>query len=245
MKISFFEYIFLIITGLVIFLYALACIRSPNLNSYIKKYNSSLNWVGIKELYKDANNGDLIFMCGNTRGERICRWCTNSMYSHVGILFREKHPETNENLLYIWDSDLGQKTKDGPRVQLLKDKLKEYHGYPYLMWRKLYGERPKTNDILSVIKEYSHQEFDHRIFSWWVSDSFLYRFVKDDNKSFCSELTALTLQHKSINILDNKKVPAWYSPGSFEKDEIFGLKPGYEYGTRMFVEFKNYDKSKI
>jgi hypothetical protein len=49
------------------------------------------------------------------------------------MLFCEIHPISKKNVAYIWEADLGQKTKDGPRVIKLKDKLKLYRGYPYLM----------------------------------------------------------------------------------------------------------------
>lgn len=213
--------------------------RAPDLRKYVENMNNDLNWTSEEELFENADNGDLILMSGNTRGERTCRWCTGSMCSHVAMLFREKHPETGEDILYVWDSDLGQKTKEGPRVLRLDDKLKRYHGYPYLIWRKLKGPRPSTENILRVVQDYADYEFDEKILSWWTSSGFLsplYGLVKHENKVFCSELIAATMQHEAIEMMDKSKKAAWYSPGNFF-DDVSGLKKEYSYGNRYFVEF--------
>lgn len=161
------------------------------------------------------------------------------MFSHVGMLFREQHPVTGKNILYVWDSDLGQQTKDGPRVLELEKKLERYHGYPYLMWRRLNGKRPSTQSILNVVAEYQDLDFDHKILSWWVSTSpLLYRAVKSKDKVFCSELVAMTMQHPSVDMLDQNLFPAWYSPGTFAQDNIPGLKKNYSYSSRRFVKFR-------
>lgn len=239
--------IFLIIIALY---YVIIQYRSPDLKEYIDKHSSIINWIDLSDFLENAKNGDLIFMSGNTRGERVCRYFTDSMFSHVGLLFREKHPETNEDILYIWDSDLGQKTKDGPRILPLRDKLKRYHGYSYLSWRKLEVInnpadeftkskfcRPTTENILKIVEKYKDHDFDEKILTWWTSEGILSIFnglFADKNKIFCSELIALTLQ--SEKILNKDKKPAWYSPGSFT-GKIQGLNSNFNYGPQIFCKF--------
>lgn len=244
------EWIILIILFFILIFYFVVQNTAPDLKNYVEN-NKNLKFIDVDYLMENADNGDLVFMSGDTRGERSCRYFTKSMYSHVGMLFRENHPETGENILYIWDSDLGQKTKDGPRIMIFKDKLKRYHGYPYLMWRKLKindvpGSEntsiPSTENILEVVEKYKDCEFDNNMLSWWACNSCFYNLVKNDKKIFCSELIALTMQDNNINMLrtvDNGgKIAAWYTPGIFSKDNIFGLRGNYSYSDPKYVKFK-------
>lgn len=242
MKYSF-QLFVLILLVLFLIVYGWCQLKAPDLKKYIDKYNEKLIWAPLQDLYDNAKNGDLIFFSGNTKGERTCRWCTGSMFSHVGILFREIHEDTGEDILYIWDSDIGQKTKDGPRVMVLKDKINRYKGYPFVMWRKLKvqyeSERPTTENFLDVISKYKNYDFDNKIISWWVSNfHILHEIVKSFSRHtlFCSELIALTMQHESINILNKYRKGAWYSPASFYSKNIDGLKPNYSYENNTFIK---------
>ena len=217
-----------------------AC-HSYNLKSYIAKNKDTLKWSSLENVLECVDNGDLIFMAGDTRGERICRWCTGSMFSHVGMLFREKN-SNDEDVVYIWEADLGQSTKDGPRVIKLTDKLNKYKGFRYFAYRSLNiipgcsTKRPKLEDILSIINEYGTYDFDDTMMKWWVSEKFkfLLPLFKDTNKVFCSELIALTMQR--LGMIDDNKIPEWYSPESFVS-YVSGLKFQYNYSPMTYVEF--------
>jgi len=230
------ERVIFITSLLLLVLYSVSQLNAPSLIKYIDNNKKILNWVDIERVFNNAGNGDLIFLSGNTKGEKTCKWCTNSIYSHVGILFREIHEKTGENILYIWDSDLGQKTKDGPRVMKLADKLKLYKGDRYLAWRKL-SNKPTTKDILKVINKYSNLKFDDNMVSWFFGNkqNTIYDIVKDRNTVFCSELTAMTLQY--LDILDKSKNAIWYSPGEFAKYNVEGLKSKYSYSAKYFSKF--------
>ena len=227
----------LVLSIIFIILYVTCQLNAPSLINYINKQKAHMNWVKLDYMLKNANNGDLVFLSGNTKGEKTCKWCTNTIYSHIGVLFREIHPDTGEDTLYIWDSDLGQKTKDGPRVAKFTDKIEKYKGDKYIMWRKLTGKRPDLDEILNIISIYSHKEFDNKILTWWVSDNILsplYRLIKDDNMVFCSELVAMTLQ--DLNILDKTKKPSWFSPGSFAKYKIPCIEDEYNYSSKYYID---------
>src|SRR5690606_7754369 len=121
----------------------------------------------------NVQNGDIILLSGDTPGEKTCRWCTGTIFSHVGFLFREKHPVTGEDIPYVLDCDLGQKTKSGVRVLPLRDKLHRYKGFRSGAVKKLIvkkdSSRPSIEDIVRVIAKYTPIEFDNNVLSWWVS----------------------------------------------------------------------------
>jgi hypothetical protein len=258
------EWVILVVIISSCILYLVIQTRAPNLENYIKDNSSVLRYSILNNdlvlknagssdisLLEVVGNGDLIFFCGDTPGERTCRWCTNTMFSHVGMLFKEINPEGGNEVIYIWESDLGQKTKDGPRLIRLDDKLKRYHGQPYFMWRKLKSNNPSTENIMKVVEKYKSYEFDNKMLSWWVSYpflSFIHDIVKDEQKLFCSELIALTMQSEHINMLhteNDKKYPASsYSPKDFAEFGVKGMKNSFLYGAQNFVDFSAFKKPK-
>lgn len=265
------EWVVLIVLVSSCILYIIIQTRAPNLEKYIKSNSSILRCsylttsLTIKQagtpdssFIEEVGNGDLIFFCGDTPGERTCRWCTGSMFSHVGMLFKEYDTESENDVIYIWESDLGQKTKDGPRVIRLIDKLKKYHGQSYFMWRKLKGkaERPSTKNIMEVVAKYKNYEFDDKMLSWWVTNPllfFLHDMVKDEKKIFCSELIALTMMSGHISMLEGGKkesspsppyLATSYSPNDFTQPIIRGMRSDFSYGPQNFVDFSAFKKSK-
>lgn len=239
--ISIIEIVILTVSLIIVIVFLIIQFTSPNLEKYVKTYENILNWCTIDTLLKDSKNGDLIFMAGDSRGEKICRWLSSSIYSHIGMIFREIHPETNEDVVYIWESDLGQKTKDGPRVIKLIDKLQLYKGFNYLMWRKLESippyMSPTTLDIMKIVDEYKNCKFDDKMLTWLSSNyiNCLTTSINRNDEFFCSELVAITL--KKLNILCNDISSSYYSPGIFDKEIIDGINNGYNYGTRQFIKF--------
>lgn len=241
------EWVSLAIVIAVLSLYVIMQTTSPNLQQYIEKYRNLLTITNLtnENLYdftSGVSNGDLIFFCGDTKGERTCRWCTNSMYSHVGMLFVEPDPNNNfETIVYVWEADVGQHSKRGPRVIKLIDKLKKYHGFPYFMWRRLQcsnNNRPTTASILKVIEMYKSYEFDDQMLSWWFANcDMLQPLFKSEFSMFCSELIAMTMQSPHIKMMDTYHKPSWYSPNTFSKYIIPGLHTNYVYSRREFVHF--------
>lgn len=208
-----------------------------NLEAYILKHRPFIKLYNPNILMDNANNGDLLFFCGDTRGERVCRWCTSSMFSHVAILFREIHPETQENVVYVWEADVGHKSKRGPRVMRLEDKLKYYHGSKYTFWRALSVndvERPTTESILNVVEKYKHLEFDDSMMSYYFSNTVLFNPMKNRTTVFCSELVAMTLQ--DLGVLNTVHRPVYYSPGTFSLT-VPGLTKGYAYGSGTYIHY--------
>jgi hypothetical protein len=248
------EWVVLTVLLIIMAIYIRMLWSAPNLEKYVKKHQNSLNWISYNNLMQNAKNGDLLFMAGNSRGEKSVRWASGSIFSHCGLLFRENHPETGEDILYIWEADLGQRSKDGPRVMKVEDKIKYYHGFPYMMWRSLETKeiggkkqsRPSTEDIGKCVKKYGDYDFDDRMYTWIFSNSdTLHNIFKNEDKIFCSELVAMTLQ--DLNILKRTEKPSWFSPGTFAEglSDIEGnMKDGYFYSAKRFIDTKKYKEKK-
>lgn len=209
---------------------------APNIDKYVTEHNEKLKWQNYDCFLKEANNGDLVFMSGDSRGEKVCKWMTNSLFSHVGILFREYNENTEEDILYIFDSDLGNKIREGPRICRFTDKVNRYHGSSYIGWRKLTGKRPSTSDILKIVEKYcKNYTFDNTMLKWFTSDgflSFMDPVVKNNNEVFCSELVALFYQNSLIRVLkspeEGGKKAHYYTPNKFVKT-IKDLNAGFDF----------------
>ncbi len=161
LNVSLWEWIFLFLCILIILIYITIQCKAPNIEKYILGKNP---FPDADNVFKYADNGDIILMSGDTRGDRICKWFSNTIFSHVGILFRENHPKTGENVLYIWDCDIGQRSREGPRVMRLDNKLKYYKGFKIAGWKKLItlnfpfrtdASRPRLERILKIVSEYT------------------------------------------------------------------------------------------
>lgn len=201
--------IFIFVIILLFYLYII--FFPPKIESY------SFKEVDYENFLQEADNGDLIFLCGQTYGERVCRSMCRCPFSHVGILFREKNQE-GESILYIWECDLGQGYNNGPRVVLAKDKLKKYKGNIIAGWKKFQKDRPSTSNILECVNKYIKYDFDNVMGSWFFSGvPLIYKLFKYQDKVFCSELVAMTYQ--DLGILPKKDKAFSYSPGTFFRDE--------------------------
>ncbi len=229
------EYIVLVIIVFLLIFYVIIQHKAKNIEMHVKNIDksNSLNFATVDDLLQNANNGDLVFMSGDSRGERVCRWFSGSMYSHVGMLFREIHPATGEDVLYIWDADIGQGYRNGPRVMKLQDKLDKYKGFKYLLWTPLIGERPTTENIMKIVAKYKDYGFDDWMLSW-IHPIFKSKESKD---VFCSELIALTMQE--LDMLATQYRATSYSPASF-LENVKGLHEKYIYSDGMYVKFEEF-----
>lgn len=225
----------------VILLYVFGQIASPNIDRYLSKNN--IIPKNLSHVFDNAENGDIILMSGGTPGEKTCKFCTRSIFSHVGILFWEKHPVTKEDILYIFDCDLGQGMKDGVRVMPLLDKLHRYKGMRFGALIKLQGKRPTRDDFVRLIPQYISTDFDHKIATWWfASISPLHKLVKNPKKMFCSELVASIYQ--DLGIVKKDRNPSFYSPRNFHKSEL-NFEKGYSLSDCTFFEFQKEETKKL
>jgi hypothetical protein len=224
MKYSLLEWSSLIISILAIFWITLVYTFSPCLPPELQKIDK-------KELFQngsllngdlsngDLSNGDLLFLSGSTFAEKVIKFWHNSYYSHVAIIFEDyrgvKNP-TKENTLFVWESDIGQNTKEGPRIMKLSDKLNKWKGDKIGMIRKYYGPRPSTLNIMNIVVQHIGKGMDLNMTAWFFSefpDSTIFKHFKKNGEMFCSELVAKTLQ--SLDIIEDDRHPASYTPQDF------------------------------
>ena len=211
----------------------LAQYNSPNLEKYVTKHGVTQK---LQYVFDNAENGDIILMSGDTRGERLCKFCSRSIFSHIGVLFWEEDPATKEKILYILDCDLGQQTKSGVRVMSLENKLDRYKGNRIGGLMKLQGKRPTRDEIVGLLSKYAQKDFDNHMITWIVSDiPPLYYFFQNPKKMFCSEFVASVYQ--DMNIIKKDNVPFSYSPGNFYRNEI-NFNNGYSLSDCIFFEFE-------
>lgn len=203
----------------------------PDVN---KKFGmSKLEKLDISKL----ETGDLIFMSGETYGENVCKFFTNCEFSHVGVILKECdfREQSKNSKVYIIESDLGQKTKSGPRILLLEKKLKLYHGSGVVGIRKC-NLSVSSKELLQVSKKYFDKKFDNKMMKWWFSDSpfsLTQNFFHNPRKLFCSELVANVLC--DLQILKTKKRKFWFSPKDFLYEKILNNKV---YEPPQFFNFK-------
>lgn len=212
------EWIILLIVFIVIFTWIFYLIYPTNLTKNIESNENDL--ISLENFMRNADNGDLVFFSGKTYGDNICKFFSSSYYSHVGMLVREID-ENGKNVLYIWDADIGQGMKPGPRLQPVSDKIKRYSGHKYMAWKKIKGNRPKTLDILKIVMKYKNYEQD-TVMGKWIFDF----FPRKDKHIFCSELIALTLQQLGI-------LPDDFSPYNYSPQNLYDLKKNYNIANHI------------
>lgn len=236
---SLIKFTFILICFIISVIAALCYFKSPDAESYILNNSKSVTHIPLEYVMKEVDNGDIIFFSGTTFGEKTCKWFIGSIFSHIGFLFREKHPVTQEDIVYIFECDLGQISKDGVRIMSLKDKLSRYPGLRIGAIKKLivsgYKERPKLYDILGLVKKYENVKFDNKIITWWVSNySKIYNTFKNSETMFCSELVSVVYQ--DLGILKKNKPAAWYNPEDFHLNKL-EFEDGYSLGETKFFNF--------
>lgn len=166
---------------------------------------------------KKFDTGDLIFFSGNNPIEIAIKFFTGCNMTHVGLIIKEN------DILYVWESDIGQKHREGPRIITLDDKLKYWHGFHNIAWKKYIPEdsvtgiskRPSANQVLRIVDKYVNLPFNDNLYEWF--------FNLNSNKNnipeslFCSSLVAITLIE--LGILNKKMHPiTWWSPAQFLRD---------------------------
>ena len=159
---------------IILIVFAMCQFTSPNIERYVSENKTSVEYSTLDNVIDEIENGDIVFLSGDTLGEKTCRWFTGCIFSHVGFLFREVHPVTQEDIVYVFECDLGQNTKDGVRIMPLRDKLNRYNGFKIGALKKLVAagnnERPVYDDIMKIVGKYMPVEFDNKIITWWVTN---------------------------------------------------------------------------
>lgn len=188
----------------------------------------SLSLTGkVEDIISNMKTGDIILLSGTQFGEKSIQFYTNSYFSHVSLIVMEPlgdHPENHPKLIpYVWEADLGQQHKEGPRVMKLMDKFERWKGNRIGCYRKIKREIDKDS-VLSLVNKYIHLNMDDSMLCWLFSErpnSYFFNLFKDKNKVFCSELVAMTLQ--DLGVIHKEHHPTYYTPEYFHSklDETF------------------------
>ena len=115
--------------------------------------------MSFDEVMNNLTTGSLIFLSGDTYGERVCKLIDQSIFSHVGLVFVE------DGVHYVFECDVGQGYKSGVRVIPLWDKLTRYKGCKIGAIRVLHCD-DHNNHISINPQKYLDLEFDSWMFSW-------------------------------------------------------------------------------
>jgi hypothetical protein len=162
--------------------------------------------------------GDLIFISGQTHGEKMIKWITGSEWSHVALIIKEDDDLSGSKMLFVWEADIGRGYKDGPRIVKLSDKLHLIKTLPQYKTDQVIGVRRisrhlNPEKVMKSVKKYLYKKMDYNMSKWAVSNTPLYYIFSDNNKIFCSEAVALVLQ--DVGVLNKEERAASYSPESF------------------------------
>lgn len=205
----------------------------PCVEGYV--FSNTTPRVSVSDVLSQVKTGDLILLSGTSRGERLIRAVTRSPYSHVAMVVVENGTP------YLWESDVGQRVKDGVRVIELREKLSLYKGEKIGLWLKFKDEtkRPSRESIVALLNKYLDMKIpkcmEYYLFSSSPS-SYFYKESKEEDAMYCSELVAQTLQ--DLEVLDKNHVAGWYAPKTFlELGELY-----HEPRLFDFKDVKSIDK---
>ena len=146
-----------LITSIIILLilYSIVITFYPRIS--LKDYTVPLNTV-----YLDT--GDLLVLSGTSRSERVCRFFSNSRYSHICFLARLK------DSLYIIESSIGDDYVDGVRIvpfEKFINRWKDRRSRDYstsigviCKLNTMFHKRPEISKVLDVFNDYIGTGFD-------------------------------------------------------------------------------------
>lgn len=229
--------IYIVIFILIIFWWYFSIIYCPTLVSISNHHHFELK----DKLLTQSKNGDLVFFSGNTFGESSIKYYTKSIVSHVALIFWDTDIFSNNLIPYIWESDLGQDYKDGPRIMRLIDKLDRYKGDKICIWKRYFGPPITTSAILSIVPKYVDMDINVNMIYWLYSskpESATFKFFKPSDCIYCSELIASTFI--DIGIFDTSHHPSYYTPQYFlDLSKYVNNNNGLEiyYGICRFIKF--------
>lgn len=201
----------------------------------------------------DFDNGDLVFLSGDSYGEKTVRFFTGSPWSHVAMVIKEY--EKIEGLgdetkflpkIYLYECDLGSKVHEGVRLISLERKLNRKELNNVMALRKI--NKPLDKDtLLDLYEKNKDIGFDHKMapWIWW---KFGFHGEKDSQKKeqvnsqkkekdslFCSEMIIKTMIE--LDILPKNAKPYTYTPEDlFSTKLMTNLK--YSYSDPIYFKLK-------
>ena len=160
--------LYICILVLIFLFFLLYKIKNPPL---FLKYNNNISDVTFK-------TGDLLFLSGNTKGEKFIKSFLQFEFSHVALCY------VHENDVYLLECDMGSKKRNGSRIIKLKNKLKRK------FYDNIIGYRPCIQP-LNINTLILHKKMDRFFLA--------YLFYRIDNSiNTCSEYICNLLKENNI-----------------------------------------------
>ncbi|ADB04178.1 peptidoglycan peptidase [Cannes 8 virus] len=125
--------------------------------------------------------GDVLLLSGKTFPERIICFLTSCEFSHCAMVVKK------DGKVWLWEADIGQGKKKGPRLIEFGQKLQRYKGYRTAAIVRINEELP-VSDFLKAAEKHFERPMDDVMFSYFFGRN------KKDDSVFCSELVASTLR---------------------------------------------------
>lgn len=194
--------------------------------------------IGLGDLLKTANTGDLILFSGTGRDSSVVKAWSGCRWSHIGMIVVD--PKTERRYIYNADPCVSRmnatngKYQEGVQMNDLEVFIKTYPGYSiYCPLYNINGKIPKVDAIIPLIKEINGKPFNHD----WIEllrsthgkgGGYLGSRTETVDSYFCSQIVAEAYYHMGIF---GKRIPFnEYHPASFvgelEADWINGYKTG-------------------
>ena len=228
----------------------------------IRNYANSLPVITIDEIELIGDTWDILLFSGNGAFSIAEEFVTNSVYSHVGTIFRDS--KTNE--FYNWESTLADRTvdcfsgkhKSGPRLIKLRESIRAYieDKGTFVAYRKLRTpvkedgtggtrrgyDKDKMEDLVCWMKNIDKKMYEMKIWQLYPAYSKKTWIPRgtDSDYYFCSELVAESWKQGGIPLYRQSDL---YSPQDFStKDEALWTKEdklkGYNLGKEYLIKLK-------
>ena len=186
------------------------------------------------ELAPKLQTGDVVLF----RGESLISWLiellTNSVYSHIGMVFREPG-STGRDGLYLWQSfepehGVVRDSLEPFLVKYISDGLKST-----FVIRLMTVER--TPEMIAALRTFMGEVMGHPFPSYvvWIGTWILAKIGFPTNWStfYCSELVAQSFME--MGLLPLKPYAPIYTPGRFSAKSTLPLLLGASFGPELSV----------
>ncbi len=196
--------------------------------------------IPLAEAAELTSTGDVWLFRGRKVADRAIRLFTNSPVNHVGMAV------TLDDLPpLLWHAELGTSTEDvwtgepqrGAQLHRLTEAVHTWHDRygqkPFFRQLDAPVTRAMEDEILRVVNEYDGRRFPGMgsLARKWLSGRA--RRTTPPEDLFCAELVAITYQR--MGLLDAKRPPNWYDPGTFWSGDRLELAPGAGLGPEIEV----------
>ncbi len=225
----------------------------------LEHYKRTLPKISIKTLNKFADTGDILLFSGNGPFSIAEQVVTNSVYSHIGMIYRDP----KSKICFNWESTLADYTidvftkehKTGPRLIPLHESASTYldEGGNFVVYRKLYTPFDEKTEKGGTRRSYSESE-NKKLLRWmqrqnqktyeeklWELPAAYYKQTlyprgADNSSYFCSELVADTWKMQNIPL---HRASDLYCPQDFSvKDEALWDIDDKSKGYMLGIEYR-------